>query len=248
MSVRFSSPAESYATTAQVIAATSVSAVVSPFTSKVAVSSPNIWSPSVSLLNGLSSGSGANVNSGVTALNGSLIAPSALTAGYATKGFNLSKPSNTVDGYNCATLSGHSVKIHAAWASTITGVKMRGIFGRASNTLVAPATLAVKGYGWEFNFATNTMSIIAHDGTTLTTTAVTWTPVSSRNYEITSLSDGTGTIYLYVDGVLLGTSTGGATTSVPDQSWWQVEIQNEITATSQVSISYQNPKVFTTNG
>jgi hypothetical protein len=94
------------------------------------------------------------------------------------------------------------------------------------------------------------MNIIAHNGTTLTTTPVTWNPSGFRNYEVTVTSDGAGTISLYVDGVLLGTSSGGPTgTIVGTLFWWQAEIQNEATATvGNVNIQVTNPKVFTTNG
>ena len=93
------------------------------------------------------------------------------------------------------------------------------------------------------------MNIIAHDGTTLTTTAVTWDPLVQRTYEIMALSNGAGTISLYVDGTLLGTSSGGPTTSNgAGPVWWQTEIQNEATAGSQLDFFFQNPKVYTTNG
>jgi hypothetical protein len=95
------------------------------------------------------------------------------------------------------------------------------------------------------------MNIIAHNGTTLTTTPVTWNPATSRNYEITSTSNGAGTISLYVDGTLLGTSSGGPTGTVNTGTpiWWQAEIQNEVTAaTGNLAIQLTNPKVFTTNG
>jgi hypothetical protein len=59
----------------------------------------------------------------------------------------------------------------------------------------------------------------------------------------------TGTISLYVDGVLLGTSTGGPTTaSGTSNVWWKTEIQNEATAGAQLDFFFQNPKMFTTNG
>jgi hypothetical protein len=179
-----------------------------------------------------------------------MLAPNASTAGYATRGFNLFLPSNSVNnGYNFGTTSGHSIKVIGPWATTVVGVKIRAVFGRMNAALPAPATLTARSYGWEWNLATSTMSIIAHDGTTLTTTAVTWVPAASRTYEITTTSNGAGTISLYVDGTLLGTSTGGpSTSSTAGQLWWQTEIQNDITAASQQDFYFQNPKVYTTNG
>jgi len=250
MSVQFSSPAESYATEAQILAATSSSTVISPSNYILAGLTTNIWSPGITNLSGSTSGTGANVNSGVTALKADLISPNALTAGYATRAFALLFTSSTLSqGYNFSTVSGHSVKIYAAWQSVVTGVKIRAIFGRSNAGVPPPSTLALKGYGWEYDFATSTLSIIAHNGTTLTTTAVTFTPTSLRSYEITAISNGAGTISLYVEGVLLGTSSGGPTAaSAATTIWWQVEIQNEITATAQASITYHNPKLITYNG
>jgi hypothetical protein len=210
----------------------------------------NVWAPGVAAMSTVVLGTGANVGSTTTVLNGRLLAPSALTAGYACRGFNLFLLSNSANaGYNFGTPSGHSIKIYGDLTPVTVGVKIRAVFGRQNNTLLAPATLASRGYGWEWNFATSTLSIIAHNGTTLTTTAVTWVPLAARNYEITTTSSGTGTISLYVDGALLGTSSGGPTTfSAAGQLWWQTEIQNEVTATAQREFYFQNPKVYTTNG
>jgi hypothetical protein len=95
------------------------------------------------------------------------------------------------------------------------------------------------------------MNIIAFNiATGLTTTPVTWNPAAGRTYEITATSDGAGTISLYVDGVLLGTSSGGPTgTSTAGFVWFQTEIENEVTVTNgNAPISMINPKAFTTNG
>jgi hypothetical protein len=93
------------------------------------------------------------------------------------------------------------------------------------------------------------MNIIAHNGTTLTTAPVTWNPVGFRTYEIAVTSNGAGTITLYIDGVQMGTSSGGPTDANGISAvWWQTEIQNEATAASQLDFFFQNPKLFTTNG
>jgi len=238
-----------FSTTAQAVTGNATTAI-SPSNYRAAGLTTNIWSPSVSTMNTAQLGTGANAGSTTTILNGRLLAPSASTAGYATRGFNMCQPSNTVNsGYNFATASGHSIRvITASWASTVIGVKMRSVFGRVNNALVAPAPLTTQSYGWEWDFATKTMSIIAHDGTTLTTTPVVWIPLANRCYDIASTSSGTGTISLYVDGVLLGTGTGGPVLTTFSQLWWQTEIQNEVTASGQVDFYFQNPKVYTTNG
>ena len=239
-----------FATTEQAALNTSATTLISPANYRVASLTTNAWAPTVSLLSTATLGTGANAGSTITALSGLLRGPSALTVGYASRGFNLIFPSNSVNaGYNFGTTSGHSIKVYGPLASTVTGVKIRAVFGRMNSALPAPAPLAARGYGWEWNMATKVMSIIAHDGTTLTTTAVTWVPLATRAYELTTTSDGAGTISLYVDGTLLGTSSGGpTTTSTAGQVWWQTEIQNEATAASQQEFLFHNPKVYTTNG
>jgi hypothetical protein len=241
-----------FATNAQVIASSSTSTVISPKDYRMAGLTTNIWAPGVQFLVSLAAGTGSNIGSSVTILSARLLAPNASTAGYASRGFTLYTPGNGgASSVNYSTPSGHAVRVNSAsFGSTVAGVKMRSVFGRRLNTFPTPATLAERGYGWEWDFSTRTMNIIAHDGTTLTTTAVTWNPVASRTYEITATSNGAGTISLYVDGTLLGTSSGGPAVNVNSTSivWWQIEIQNEATAGAQVDLFFQNPKVYTTNG
>ena len=239
-----------YATNLQAVQNTSTSTVLSPANSRFAGISTNIWSPGVGGLSQASSGTGANANSTITSLNGFLVSPNSTTAGYATRGFNLYYPSNSVTaGYNYGTESGHSVRVYANWGATVTGVKMRAVFGRMSAALPVPATLASRGYGWEWDYSTKVISIIAHNGSSLTTTAQTWTPTSNRTYEIAVYHNGSGTISLYIDGTLIGTGTGApTTTSTAGQLWWQMEIENQATAGSQQTIDFSNPKIITTNG
>jgi hypothetical protein len=241
-----------FATDAQAIAGSSTTTIIHPADYRVAGLTTNIWAPGVSGLTAVQLGTGANTGSGVSALVANLVAPNVSTAGYASRGFNIHYGSNSVGAaYNFSTASGHSVRFYTnLFASTITGVKVRGVFGRQSGGIPAPAPLSARAYGWEWDWSTRTMNIIGYNGTTLTTTPVTWNPIGFRTYEITATSDGAGTISLYVDGVLLGTSSGGPTgTSNLGFVWWQVEIQNEATATvGNTIIAIANPKVFTTNG
>jgi hypothetical protein len=241
-----------FATDAEAIAGTSTSTIIHPADYRVAGLTTNIWAPTVNGMTALTSGTGANAGSNYTILVGNLVSPNISTAGYATRGFTINYQSNSVNAaYNYSTASGHSVRVYNGnWAFAITGVKIRGVFGRQSGSIPAAGTLAGRGYGWEWDWSTRTLNIIGYNGTTLTTTPVTWSPVGFRTYEITATSDGAGTISLYVDGVLLGTSSGGPTgTSNAGIVWWQVEIENEVTATSgNLPITIANPKVFTTNG
>ena len=225
----------------------------SPAVSEMALAlDTNAYAGTVSGCSSISAGTGSNIGSGYSILDGRLVAPLAATAGYAGRGFTVQRPSNnTSAGYNYGLPSGHTVRVYTTnWETAITGVTMRAVFGRAGGSIPTPSTLAERGYGWEWNWGTKVMNIIAHDGTTLTTTPVTWVPLLGRNYEITAISNGAGTVSLYVDGVLLGTGIGAPTILVGNigSVWWQLEIQNLVTASGQTDCNFQNPKVFTTNG
>jgi len=241
------------ATDAEVIAGTSTTLALVANNYRLAGLTTNIWAPGYVNLAAGTSGTGSATGASSFTLSGTLTAPNASTAGYATRGFLLHYPSNGgTTSYNFSTASGHAMRFYSSsLGSTIAGVKARAVFGRTNVLISAASTLAVRGYGWEWDFSTRTMNIIAHNGTTLTTTAVTWNPSGSRTYEVVATSDGAGTISLYVDGTLLGTSTGGPTGLINVGSnflWWQAEVQNEATAGSQVSVQLTNPKVYTTNG
>lgn len=242
----------SFATTSEAFQTTSTTKIISPATSRFSGISTNVWAGGVNNLSANNSGTGSNSGSGVTSLNGSLIAPNTLTAGYASRGLSLAFPSNSIsDGYNYGTISGHAVRVKAGWETTATGVKMRAVFGRMAAVLPTPATLASRGYGWEWDFGTKAISIIAHNGTSLTSTAQSWTPIANRTYTIMCTTDGAGNVSLYIDNILIGTITGAATNAVGASSplWWQIEIDQLVTATAaNTSIVYSNPKVITTNG
>lgn len=252
MSVTISESGAIFATDAQAVNPTSTTVVNSPRGTKLSSLSTNLWAPGVSALTASTLGTGANASSTISSLNGTLISPNAGVAGYATRGFTIGITSNSAGTvHNFSTESGHNTKVYSnAWGSTLTAVKIRGVFGRTGITQVG--NLAVKGYGWEWDWATRVMSIIAHNGTTLTTTALTtpFVPLSGRSYEISALSNGAGTISVYIDGTLMGTTTGGPTGySAGNLIFWQQEIENTSTsAPGGTSCHISNPKVFTTNG
>jgi hypothetical protein len=241
-----------FATVPQSINPTSTTTVNSPRGTKLSSLSTNLWAPGVSALSTATSGTGANASSTVSSLNATLIAPNVGIAGYATRGFTLGLTSNSSGTvHNFSTESGHNTKVYSnAWGSTLTAVKIRGVFGRTS--LSSVGNLAIKGYGWEWDWSARVMSIIAHNGTTLTTTALTtaFVPASGRSYEISALSDGAGNISVYIDGTLMGTTTGGPTGySASNFIYWQQEIENtSASAPGGSSCHISNPKVFTTNG
>ena len=83
------------------------------------------------------------------------------------------------------------------------------------NTGTTNGTLSQIGFGISINLATKVLSILAHNGTTLTTKVTSWAVpyagIASVDFMVKS--DGTGTVYAYADGVLIDSTTGFSTAS-----------------------------------
>jgi hypothetical protein len=228
-------------------------APVTGLTSLLASVTPSVFAPIPVSMSAAQSGTGATsspAGSSITPMFISLQAPNASTTGYAAKGIIIGAPSLT----NALSIDwskpmAHSCRLYSGTLGTAkTDVKIRGVIGRDGNTFQVPSTLAVRGFGWEFDHFTGVLSAIAHNGSTLTTTAVTFTANNFRSYDITSYSDGAGNISIYVNGVLAGTGTGGPTGILSVTNVWvQWEIENtSALSPANTSCSMGNPKVITT--
>jgi hypothetical protein len=70
---------------------------------------------------------------------------------------------------------------------------------------------AVRCVGIKFN-AGGVVKILAHDGTTLVQPSTSYTPANTSGIDFLIVSDGSGTVEVFADGVSIGTTTGGPTT------------------------------------
>jgi hypothetical protein len=81
------------------------------------------------------------------------------------------------------------------------------------------------------------LQLLVHNGTTLTTTASSFTPANGVSYDIVVTSDGAGACVLFVNGTSVATSSGGPTTAgVTNAGFMMFEVQN----TSVITGSPQN--------
>ena len=94
--------------------------------------------------------------------------------------------------------------------------------------------LARRGYGWRATGGAGTryLSLEVHDGTTLTSVTSTYA-VSTVAFDWDLISDGAGTVTLYVNGTQVATTTGGPTglTNVTP-AVWQEEVATSAASTS----------------
>ena len=110
--------------------------------------------------------------------------------------------------------------------------------GKAENDGVG--VLARRGYGWRCTGGAGSrfLTLEVHDGTTLTSVTSTYA-VSAVSFDWDLISDGAGTVTLYVNGTQVATTTGGPTGSVNlTPAVWQEEV-----ATSAASASPYNGMV-----
>jgi hypothetical protein len=92
----------------------------------------------------------------------------------------------------------------------ISNMIARVSFGKAEATGVGD--LAARGIGWKYTTGTSQfVQLMVHDGTTLTTVNSSFTP-SNVPFDWDIISDGNGTVTLYINGSSVATTTAGPST------------------------------------
>lgn len=208
------------------------------------------WSaPPISTTTTATSGTGAaytNVPPDLGYLNG----PNVNTAGFCQKGIQMFARSNSSYGFNYTKEMRIACKMAANWSGTFTGITYT-LIQRLGNS--GSGALAAVGFGISINMATKVLSILAHNGTTLTTKTTSWAVpfagIASVDFMVKS--DGTGTVYAYADGVLIDSTTGmsTATTSANTSMFAAVEINSAGGTSTANAIGYiSNLRTFVAHG
>jgi hypothetical protein len=231
------------ATDAQAVAGTSTTLATSVKAASLA-NLVNVWSPNVSAMSTASSGAGVNIGSTISALNGRLLGPNALTAGYGTRGFTTFYNSTTANvDTNYSGFFAIGANIYSGnWAGN--NQIARFIWGRRNSTLPVPTyTVAEKSFGFEIEYTATggVVRVFGHNGTTLSTATATFTPTNFRTFQAIATNDN-GTVTLYINGTQEAQTTGGPTGTDDVYSWGQFEIVQEATAAAQKDFYFANPK------
>jgi len=181
---------------------------------------------------------------------GYLIGPNANIAGYIQKGMQMFARSNSCYGFNNTKEMRIACKMAISWSSTFTGITYTLL---VRNTNAGNGTLTQAGFGISINMATKVLSILAHNGTTLTTKATSWAVpfagIASVDFMVKH--DGTGTVFAYADGVLIDSTTGmsTATTSANTSMFAAVEVNSAGgTSTANATGYVSNLRTFVAHG
>jgi hypothetical protein len=197
------------------------------------------WSaPPISTTTTATSGTGASyVN--IAPDTGYLIGPNVNLAGYCQKGMQMFARSNSNYGFNYTKEMRIACKMAINWTNAFTGITYT-LIQRLGNT--GTGALGVVGFGITINMATKVLSIVAHNGTTLTTKTTSWVAPTSGICSIDFMvkSDGTGTVSAYADGVFIDSTTGmsTATTSANNSMFAAVEINSVGTTSTANATGY----------
>lgn len=234
------------ATDAEAIAGTSNTLGVTPRTAALA-DIINVWSPNVSAMAAVNSGTGSNAGSTISALNGRLVAPNASTAGYASRSFTSYYNSTTANvRTNYDGFFAIGANIYSGTYTANNGI-IRAIWGRRNTTTAIPTyTVAEKSFGFEIELTNDggVLRVFGHDGTTLSTSNASFTPIGFRSFQAVATND-SGTVRLYVNGSEVASTTGGPTGNESGLAHGQFEIVQEATATTaNRDFFFANPKLI----
>ena len=181
---------------------------------------------------------------------GQLVGPNVNIAGYSQKGMQMFARSNSTYGFNYTKEMRIACKMAINWTSSFTGITYT-LIQRLGNT--GNGALGVVGFGITINMATKVLSIVAHNGTTLTTKTTSWVAPTSGICSIDFMvkSDGTGTVSAYADGVFIDSTTGMSTTttSANPSMFATVEINSVGTSSTANATGYiANLRTFVAHG
>jgi hypothetical protein len=140
-------------------------------------------------------------------------------------------------------VAGFSVMAYRPSIGFGSGNTIRITLGKSSSG----GTLSTRGIGIDIAPANTYVKILAHNGTTLTTTDSTmlvtaYANLSTRN--ITVVSYGNGTVEFFMNGVSYGTSSGGPTTAGGTGTRYSEEVYGDGTQTSAMQLWTFNASIF----
>jgi hypothetical protein len=198
-----------YATTAQAEAMTSTSTVLSParfrdayFTANVTKPNTSTWLTGTSGTGGINDGGNGDFRrlQGPTSAANTIVRASHLT--------NFRRGGDYNSNINWTKYNALYFRLRQSGADTnSTFIITLG----ETDVGAANADPAVRCVGIKFNYGA-VVKILAHNGTTLVQPSTSYTPATSSGIDFLIVSDGSGTVEVFADGVSIGTTTGGPTT------------------------------------
>jgi hypothetical protein len=237
-----------FATLAESIGGAVTNKIVAPDDAEFLVTNSDLLPINRPFLTGVTSGGGASAfatgfTSYVNAPNGG--------AGHAVlKTFGTSQSDQLFAFWNSTGYYGinYSKRIHLSGRCAIdpltdTNITALVTFGKLSAD--APGDLVRKGIGWKYRLGggANYLNLIVHNGTSQTAVATTFQQSSGIPFSWDIVSDGSGGVKLYINGVERASTSSGPTGTMTSNTPCYTE---EIVAAAAAAVSYQ--RLTTTRG
>jgi hypothetical protein len=234
-----------FATAAETVALASTSKTVTPDSLMRLLATRNsTLIPVNSLFAASQSGTGASAS--VYAEASILAGNTASISGYAAIAYTTKSKFSATDADYIPWNQKLSCTVALTTNGNVSGVIYRFAYGKSA----ANGALATKGIGFQYT-STGFVQIIAHNGTSLTTTnstlAVSSLTTSNKVNFFEVLSYGSGTVELFMNGVSYGTGTGGPTSlSAAGQNKLTMEVASDGTQTSAGNATVTNFNIVPT--
>jgi len=200
----------SFATTAEAESMTSTTAVISPARFRDGYFTANVTKPNTSTWLTGTSGTGG-VNDSGTWDNRRVQGPTSAANTYVRcdHGTNSSRGRFYTNNIDWTKYNALYFRLMQGATSPDTNSIFRAVLGETTGVNTGDPT--VRSVGIKFN-GQGAIKILAHNGTTLTTYTTSYSISILTAVDILIVSDGSGTVTVYADGVSIGSTTGGPTT------------------------------------
>jgi hypothetical protein len=209
---------------------------------------------------GVTSGTGASASvSAGTNRTHEIVGPNTGVAGYAGYYFDETYLSYGMYGFTRGAGLIQRAWNKAIWASGrcfIGGATVTTFNGDANSTIrvsvggkasTAGGDLSASepGFGWKIPGMGSAMQLQVSNGSAVTTVTSSFTPVARQVFDWKTHSDGAGNVTLWINDSQVATTTGGPSTSTPeDYNYYFEQVQQTSAAATRIALYSLNPRVW----
>jgi hypothetical protein len=117
--------------------------------------------------------------------------------------------------------------------------------GGKSSTAGGDLSAAEPGFGWKIPGMGSAMQLQVSNGSAVTTVTSSFTPVARQVFDWKTHSDGAGNVTLWINDTQVATTTGGPSTSTPeDYNYYFEQVEQTSAAATRVALYSLNPRVW----
>jgi hypothetical protein len=117
--------------------------------------------------------------------------------------------------------------------------------GGKASTAGGDLSASEPGFGWKIPGMGSAMQLQVSNGSAVTTVTSSFTPVARQVFDWKTHSDGAGNVTLWINDSQVATTTGGPSTSTPeDYNYYFEQVQQTSAAATRIALYSLNPRVW----